>query len=106
MQVLAVGAMAVGAATSAFAFDEGARKHLAKSAEAADEPAAEFELRLAGHCRLTLIIVSEKHLVKGHLRSAIRWEKPLVSMTSSPVALWVYRMPAERDQEGGLTITV
>jgi hypothetical protein len=49
MEVLAVGAMAVGAAATAFAFDEGAGQHFAEGAEAADEPAAGFEFRIAGH---------------------------------------------------------
>ena len=49
MQVLAVGAMAVGAVARAFAFDKGARQHLAERTKAADEPAASFKIRVAGH---------------------------------------------------------
>ena len=49
MQVLAVGAMTVGPATSPLAFDEGAGQHLAESTKAADEPAAGFKFRVAGH---------------------------------------------------------
>lgn len=49
MEVLAVSAMAVGSATTAFALDKGAGQHFAESAEAADEPAAGLELRVDGH---------------------------------------------------------
>ena len=49
MQVLAVGAMTVGPATSPLAFDEGAGQHLAQSTKAADEPAAQCKFRVAGH---------------------------------------------------------
>jgi hypothetical protein len=49
MEVLAVGAMAVGASAPAFAFDEGAGEHIAEGAEAANEPAAGFEIGVAGH---------------------------------------------------------
>jgi hypothetical protein len=49
MQILAVGAMAVGPSTSALTLEERAGQHLAEHAEAADEPAAGFELRVAGH---------------------------------------------------------
>jgi hypothetical protein len=59
MEVLAVGAMAVGPATGALALDERTREHFAEGAEAANEPAAGFEIGFAGHFCLTLIIVSE-----------------------------------------------
>ena len=41
MQVVAVGAMAIAAATIALAFGDEAWKHLAESASAADDPAAD-----------------------------------------------------------------
>lgn len=41
---------------SAMALNEGAGEHLAESTEATDEPATQFELRVAGHL-LTLIVV-------------------------------------------------
>jgi hypothetical protein len=49
LQVLAVGAMTVGPATSPLAFDEGAGQHLAESTKAADEPTARLKFRVAGH---------------------------------------------------------
>ncbi len=49
MQILTIGAMAVGAATGAFALDEGAGEHLAEGTEAADESATQFEIGVAGH---------------------------------------------------------
>ena len=49
MQILTVGAMAVGAATGAFALDEGAGEHLTEGTEAADESATQFEIGIAGH---------------------------------------------------------
>ena len=49
MQVLAVGAMAVGPAAGAFAFDKGAGEHIAEGTEAADEAAAGLEVGVAGH---------------------------------------------------------
>src|ERR1700682_627354 len=43
VKALAVGAMAVGATAGALALDKGAGQHFAQRAEAADEPAAEFQ---------------------------------------------------------------
>src|ERR1035437_2724395 len=96
MQVLAVGAMAIGPATRTFAFDKGAREHLAERTEAADEPAARFQLRVAGHFYLTLIIVSEQAQVKDYLRFAkmpqtnIPWERYCGLTTLRVCRLWVY----------------
>jgi hypothetical protein len=42
MEVLAVGAMAVGPAASAFALDKGARKHFAEGAEAGESAANQW----------------------------------------------------------------
>ena len=58
MQVLAIGAMAGGPPTGASAFDEGAGEHVAQGTQATDEPAAQFEVGIAGHRYMTLIIVS------------------------------------------------
>jgi hypothetical protein len=49
MQIPAVGTAAVGAATGALALDEGTWEHLTESTEAADEPATQFEVGVAGH---------------------------------------------------------
>jgi hypothetical protein len=49
MQVLAVGAMTVGATTSALAFDKRAGEHLAECPEAADESTTGLEIGMAGH---------------------------------------------------------
>ena len=64
VQALAVGAMTVGPAASAFAFDKRAGQHFAESTEAADEFAAEFQVGFAGRFHMTLIIVSELNQVK------------------------------------------
>ena len=50
MQVLgfALGAAAIGLAALAPAFDEGARKHLAKRAQAADQPASQLQFGITG----------------------------------------------------------
>src|SRR5439155_14498692 len=62
MELLAVGASAVGLAALAAAFDERAGKHLAPRAQSANQPAAQGEIGVVGH--LTLIIVSELGEVK------------------------------------------
>src|SRR2546426_4226326 len=62
MELLAVGASAVGLAALAAAFDERAGKHLAPRAQSANQPAAQGEIGGVGH--LTLIIVSELGEVK------------------------------------------
>ena len=59
VKVLAVGAMAVGPAAGAFAFDKRAGQHFAERTEAADEFAAQFQVGIAGWFHMTLIIVSE-----------------------------------------------
>jgi hypothetical protein len=48
VQAFAVGAMAVGAATGAGAFDKRAGQHFAESTEAADEFAAQFQVGFGG----------------------------------------------------------
>ena len=60
MQVLAVGAMTVGPAAGAFAFDKGAGQHFAERTEPADEFAAQFQVRVGRQFHMTLILVSEK----------------------------------------------
>src|SRR2546428_13815116 len=62
MELLAVGASAVGLAAVAAAFNEGAGKHLAPRAQSTNQPAAQGEIGVVGH--LTLIIVSELGEVK------------------------------------------
>ena len=64
MQVVAVGAMTVGPAASALAFDKRAGQHFAESTEAADELAAELQVGFARRLHMTLIIVSERNEVK------------------------------------------
>src|ERR1017187_6336434 len=49
MQILAVGAMAVGPTTGALALDERAREHVAEGTEAANEPAAGSEIGFVRH---------------------------------------------------------
>ena len=49
VQVLAIGAMTVGPATSALAFDKGAGEHLAEGPEAADEASTSLEIGVVGH---------------------------------------------------------
>jgi hypothetical protein len=70
MKALAIGAMAVGAAASALAFDERAGQHVAQRTKAADEPAAQIEVGIDGLCYMTLILVSETREVKDNLRFA------------------------------------
>ena len=48
MEDLAIGAMTVRPATGAFPFNKGTGQHFAQSAEAADEPAAPYEVRVRG----------------------------------------------------------
>src|SRR3989454_1615007 len=62
MELLAVGASAVGLAAFAAAFDERAGKHLAQRAQSANQPATQGEIGVVGY--LTLIIVSELGEVK------------------------------------------
>jgi len=69
MEDLAVGTMTVGPATGAFTFDKGTGQHFAPSAEAADEPAAPFQVRLHGLFNMTRSIVS---LEIGHFRILTR----------------------------------
>ena len=59
MEDLAVGAMTGGPATGAFPFDKGTGQHFAPSAEAPDEPAAPFQVRLRGLFNRTRSIVSD-----------------------------------------------
>src|SRR5438067_5494373 len=59
MQVLAVGAMTVGVAAGAFALDKGAWQHFAERTKAADESAAQFQVRIGRQFHMTLILVSE-----------------------------------------------
>ena len=73
MQILAIGATAMGSAAASLAVDQGAGQHVAKRAEAADESAAAFEAGIAGHCPVTLIIVSER----GQVQSFVRFAKML-----------------------------
>jgi hypothetical protein len=49
VQVLPVGAVALGLATGAPALDERTGKHLAQSAQTADETTAQLQFRIAGH---------------------------------------------------------
>jgi hypothetical protein len=49
MESLAVGTSAVGLATGALALHERTGKHLAQSAQTADETTAQLEIRIAGH---------------------------------------------------------
>lgn len=60
MQVLALGAMAVGPAAGALALDKGAGEHLAESAEAANEASAGWEVGVAWHFYMALITVRAK----------------------------------------------
>src|SRR6266446_9762518 len=64
VKVVAVGAVAVGAAAGAFAFDKGAGQHFAERTETANESAAEFQVGVGGRFYMTLIIVSERDQVK------------------------------------------
>src|ERR1700686_5411690 len=59
VKALAVGAMAVGPAAGAFAFDKRAGQHFAERTEAADKFAAQLQIGFAGRFYMTLIIVSE-----------------------------------------------
>src|SRR5438034_9913891 len=70
VQAFAVGAMTVGLAAGASAFDKRAGQHFAESTEAADEFAAQFQVGFAGRFHMTLIIVSEKLEVKYPKRFA------------------------------------
>jgi hypothetical protein len=49
VQVLPVGAVALGLATGAPALDKRTGKHLAPSAQTADETTAQLQFRIAGH---------------------------------------------------------
>jgi len=49
MEINTIGTAAVGAATGAFALDEGTWEHLAEGAEATDESATQFEIRVGWH---------------------------------------------------------
>src|SRR5713226_8607 len=82
MELLAVGASAVGLAALAAAFDERAGKHLAQRAQSSNEPAAQGEFGVVRH--LTLIIVSEQEEVKL-LRKFARTSRKL----SGPLLLLV-----------------
>jgi len=59
MQILAVGATAVGATTSPLALDEGAGEHFAERREAADESCPRNKIRAAffetGICRCMIL---------------------------------------------------
>ena len=68
MELLAVGAAAVGLAALAAAFDERAGKHFAQRAQSANEPTTEVEFGVVRH--LPLIIVSEQRQRKHLLRFA------------------------------------
>ncbi|MBZ5620965.1 MAG: hypothetical protein LAQ69_19890 [Acidobacteriia bacterium] len=65
MQILPVGTVAIGATAGTFALDEGAGEHLAERTEAANESATQFEVGVACHFVLTLIIVSERGAKQG-----------------------------------------
>jgi len=64
VQVFAVGAMTGGLAAGTLAFDKRAGQHFAKSPEAADEFAAQFQVGFVGGFHMTCIVVSEMHKVK------------------------------------------
>jgi hypothetical protein len=64
VQAFAVGTMTGGLATGPLAFDKRAGQHFAEQTEAADEFAAQFQIRFAGWFHMTVMVVSEVQQIK------------------------------------------